>query len=166
MYNLPDSLSKRMAGIGYGQKHDFTKYVKQVPTSKKYDIKNFAELNIEEKKGIQSALGREDIWLQGIWTTLTKFTPSLNRYQIPSKDLAIMNMNKLLYQKEFIHSLNFRIQKHLSLEKIKNDIRHQENGMRSAVQQTFIKSIRKGPFEINKVTPVPGRYKMFSEFDQ
>jgi len=26
---------------------------------------------MEEKKGIQFALGREDTWLQGIWATLT-----------------------------------------------------------------------------------------------
>lgn len=38
--------------------------------------------------------------------------------------------------------------------------------MRSAVQQTFSKSNRKGPYEINSISPGPGRYKMFSEFEQ
>lgn len=33
-------------------RHDFTKHVKQVPPPTKYDIKSFAEENIEHKKGI------------------------------------------------------------------------------------------------------------------
>ncbi|CAD8100156.1 unnamed protein product [Paramecium primaurelia] len=213
MYNLPDSLSKRMAGIGYGQKHDFTKHVKQVPAPNKYDIKSFAELNMEEKKGIQFALGREDTWLQGIWATLTQSTPPPDRYQIPS---TVTRRQKFTFgqrtqslQKfntpgpgnyEYVQAISskgvYPLSKfqnsgaciigkdqerfktlgvndypepgRYSLENIginQSGI-YPKNGMRSAVQQTFSKSTRKGPYEINKVTPGPGRYKMFSEFDQ
>ncbi|CAD8188455.1 unnamed protein product [Paramecium pentaurelia] len=153
----------------------------------------FAELNIQEKKGIQFALSREDTWLQGIWVTLTQSTPPPNRYQIPSK---VTGRQKFTFgqRTQSLQKFNtpgvyplskFQNSGACIVGKIKNDLRHQEpgkyllgnigmnssgiyskNGMRSVVQQTFSKFIRKGPYEINKVTPGPGRYKMFSEFDQ
>jgi len=56
-YNLPSQLSRRMASIGYGKKHDFTKGPNYPPPNK-YNHKTVFERNITKGKGKSFGVSR------------------------------------------------------------------------------------------------------------
>ena len=58
-YNIPDTKSKRFAGIGYSTKYDFTKGVYKTPAPGKYDIKSQIDFQVEKKIGKSIGESRE-----------------------------------------------------------------------------------------------------------
>jgi hypothetical protein len=55
MYDLPTTITKRAAGLGYGGKYDFTKLSKNVPGPNVYNSKTDFDL----KGGISFGVSRE-----------------------------------------------------------------------------------------------------------
>ncbi|CAD8180727.1 unnamed protein product [Paramecium octaurelia] len=79
-YKLPQNLGNRMAGIGYGFKHDFSKDAKPVPAPNLYEIQSFVENNIDKKKGPTFAYSRDQMKAHGIWGSLNQLSPGPGRY--------------------------------------------------------------------------------------
>ena len=70
---------KRKAGIGIGNKYDFTKGGKGVPAPNRYKIKDFVSHNIQTKKGYSLSLGRAEVKVNS-WQISSSGFPGAGKY--------------------------------------------------------------------------------------
>lgn len=59
IYNIPTTFRKKGAGIGYGNKSDFTKDLTSSPSASKYMLKTIFDKNITSKKGFSMYESRD-----------------------------------------------------------------------------------------------------------
>ena len=81
-YDLPNTISSRKAGFGYGNKYDFTQSAKKTPAPNAYNIGADGEGN-KKGKGSSFGLGRDQI-SQGSIFTKDKHLPGPGAYTLPT----------------------------------------------------------------------------------
>ncbi|KRX09777.1 hypothetical protein PPERSA_02649 [Pseudocohnilembus persalinus] len=77
-YDLPPVIDKRKAGIGYGNKYDFTKSHSTTPAPNNYTQKS----SFDPKKGVTIGVGREKMTGSGILGQLNQGSPGPGQYPI------------------------------------------------------------------------------------
>ncbi|CAD8188050.1 unnamed protein product [Paramecium pentaurelia] len=83
-YNLPTMIEKRSAGIGKGNKIDFTKVVVPSPSPQQYDLGSDVQNNLKKNKGYKFGVSRDKMASTGILGTLNLKTPAPGTYDLGS----------------------------------------------------------------------------------
>jgi len=77
-------MMKRKAGIGIGNKYDFTKNGEGVPPPNRYKIRDFVQYNIQKAKGKSLGLGRDVVKVNS-WQISSSGFPGAGKYPCKSQ---------------------------------------------------------------------------------